>query len=124
MQNTQLSLLYCRSRQQGLKLAQQEMLLQTLYFSVNYKDTEFLFDMSSVFVFFFNIFGNVQYLHKAKKTSHTFFLPFVCYITGMIMQTITFSYIQNKHYMFIIYSHSHFKVKESKIAHFLTKGYF
>lgn len=71
MQNTRLSLPYCRSPQQGLKLAQQDMLLQTFYFSVNYRDTEFLFAMSSS-VYFFDIFGNVQYLDKAIQNQSFF----------------------------------------------------
>lgn len=53
MQNTRLSLPYCRSSQQGLKLAQQDMQLQTLYFSADYKDSEILFDRSSVLGFDF-----------------------------------------------------------------------
>lgn len=86
------------------------MLLQTLYFSVNYKDTEFFFYMLSVYGFFFTYMVMCNIYTKQNKASHIFFFPFVCYIAWMIMQTITFSYIQNTHYMFIIFSHSHFKV--------------
>lgn len=37
----------------------------------------------------------------------------------MIMQTITFSYIQNMHYMFLIFSHSHLKIKKNTEARLL-----
>lgn len=52
------------------------MLLQTLYFSVNYKDTEFLLDMSSVLGFFFAYLVMCNIYRKQNKTSHIFFPSF------------------------------------------------